>query len=66
MSTKPFIVRIVVEFEYPCEAGDEVEAEMLGRHVAAGELGHTPLLGAGTWTFHAFSADEGGEDPWAV
>ncbi|MGH9425597.1 MAG: hypothetical protein ACRD2L_04730, partial [Terriglobia bacterium] len=59
---KNFLVTIRAEFEYPCEAFDEVEAEMLGRHVAAGELGNTPLLGAATWFF---SADQVSEDEWA-
>jgi len=61
---KNFLVTIIAEFEFPCEASDSVEAEMMARHVAAGELGNTPLLGAATWTFNAF--EDKREDEWAV
>lgn len=61
---RPFVVYITAEFEYPCEAGDKVEAEMMARHVAGGELGNTPLLGAGSWHFNAEPLRGG--DEWAV
>lgn len=60
---KHFVVYITANFEYPCEAFDKVEAEMLGRHCAAGELGNTPLLGAASWSFNA---EEVKNDEWAV
>jgi hypothetical protein len=63
---KRFIVHITANYEFPCEAKDAVEAEMLGRHVAAGELGNTPLLGAADWSFNAYQEEEGDPDPWAV
>ena len=62
-SQKQFIVYITANFEFPCEASDEVEAEMMGRHCAAGELGNTPLLGSGSW---CFNAEEVRADEWAV
>jgi len=62
-SQRNFLVTIIAEFEFPCAASDSVEAEMMARHVAAGELGNTPLLGAASWTFNAF---EKREDEWGV